>query len=53
MEKKIIIKINHPDCDTLNISQADLMTIQNDVLNQLGIVEDVAEGRYEIDAVCV
>lgn len=49
MKKTIRIDI-HYDCDFLNITTADLMAIQNEVLNQRGIEEDVAEGRFEIDA---
>lgn len=50
MKKIIQIEISYPNCDTINITQADLMAIQNEVMNQLSIVEDIAEGRFEIEA---
>ena len=50
MKKTIKIDIYYPNCDSLNITAADLMVIQNEVLNQCNIVQDVAEGRFEIDA---
>lgn len=50
MKKTIRIDIRYPDCDFLNITAADLMAIQNEVLNQCSIAEDVAEGRFEIEA---
>lgn len=50
MKKIIQIEIECPDCDMINIRQSDLMNIQNEVMNQLSIVENVMEGRFEIGA---
>lgn len=48
MKKIIQIEIEYPDCDELNIDTLDLLNIQNDVINQLNIVENVSEGRFNI-----
>lgn len=49
MKKKIIqIEIEYPDCDELNIDTLELLDIKNETMNQLGIVENVFEGRFKI-----
>lgn len=50
MKQAIIIGLDIDSESNINISQSDLMSIQNEVLNQLKLVIPNMEGKVEIDA---